>query len=85
MIILESKLRVPNYSLYLVRNRLFSFIENHLDRSLICLTSDGGYGKTTLISSFVKEKKASGRLVSVIAAGPKPAYLSLLYEDGHLA
>ncbi|WP_372813016.1 BTAD domain-containing putative transcriptional regulator [Paenibacillus sp.] len=57
MIILESKLRVPNYSLYLVRNRLLSFIENHLDRSLICLTSDGGYGKTTLISSFVKEKK----------------------------
>jgi LuxR family maltose regulon positive regulatory protein len=35
---------------------LFSFIENHLDRSLICLTSDGGYGKTTLISSFVREK-----------------------------
>lgn len=57
MIILESKLQVPNHSLCLIRNRLFSFIETHLDRSLICLTSDGGYGKTTLISSFIKERK----------------------------
>jgi LuxR family maltose regulon positive regulatory protein len=56
MIILEPKLHVPNRTPYLIRNRLFSFIENHLDRSLICLTSDGGYGKTTLISSFIREK-----------------------------
>jgi LuxR family maltose regulon positive regulatory protein len=47
---------VPNLPPYLIRNRLFSFLEDRLDRSLICLTSDGGYGKTTLIASFVKEK-----------------------------
>lgn len=57
MVIFESKLCIPNYSPYLIRNRLFSFLDDHLDRSLICLTSDGGYGKTTLISSFIKERK----------------------------
>ncbi|WP_251551413.1 BTAD domain-containing putative transcriptional regulator [Neobacillus muris] len=51
----ESKLRIPYYTPYLVRERLFSVIEKNLDRSLICVTSDGGYGKTTLISSFIKE------------------------------
>jgi LuxR family maltose regulon positive regulatory protein len=56
MVILESKISIPNYSPYLIRNRLFSFIEDHLDRSLICLISDGGYGKTTLIASFINEK-----------------------------
>jgi LuxR family maltose regulon positive regulatory protein len=56
MIILESDLRIPNYSPYLIRNRLFSYLENHLDRSLICLTSEGGYGKTTLLSSFLQER-----------------------------
>lgn len=52
---LESKLRVPYYTPYLVRERLFYLLENNLDRSLICLTSEGGYGKTTLISSFIVE------------------------------
>lgn len=51
----ETKLRVPYYTPYLIRERLFSFIEKNLDRSLICVTGDGGYGKTTLISSFIKE------------------------------
>lgn len=51
----ESKLRVPYYTPYLIRERLFSLIEKNLERSLICVTSDGGYGKTTLISSFIKE------------------------------
>ncbi|RFU65099.1 BTAD domain-containing putative transcriptional regulator [Peribacillus glennii] len=55
MEIYESKLRVPYVTPYLIRERLFSFIEKHLDRSLICITSDGGYGKTTLVSSFIKE------------------------------
>lgn len=56
MIILESKLSVPYFSPYLIRTRLFSYLENHLDRSLVSLTSIGGYGKTTLLSSFVKER-----------------------------
>ncbi len=56
MNILESKLAVPDFTPYLVRDRLFSFLENNLERSLICLASDGGYGKTTLVSSFIKIK-----------------------------
>lgn len=56
MIFYESKISVPNFSPYLIRERLSSFLESNLHRSLICLTSDGGYGKTTLVSSFVKDK-----------------------------
>ncbi|WP_413357202.1 hypothetical protein AA0X71_20880 [Robertmurraya sp. 2P01SA] len=52
---LESKLRVPYYTPYLIRERLLILLEKNLDRSLICLTSEGGYGKTTLISSFIME------------------------------
>ncbi|KQL49795.1 hypothetical protein AN963_08830 [Brevibacillus choshinensis] len=56
MNIIESKLTIPDFSPYLVRDRLFSLLEKNLERSLICLTGDGGYGKTTLVSSFVKIK-----------------------------
>lgn len=56
MVILESKISIPSYSPSLIRNRLFSFIEDHMNRSLICLVSDGGYGKTALISSFINER-----------------------------
>ncbi|MET3503998.1 BTAD domain-containing putative transcriptional regulator [Halalkalibacter oceani] len=56
MLFFESKLSVPHYTPYLVRKRLFTYLEKHLDCSLICLISDGGYGKTTLVSSFTKER-----------------------------
>ncbi len=55
MLFVESKLSVPHYSPYLIRDRLFTYLHNHLDCSLICLISEGGYGKTTLVSSFTKE------------------------------
>ncbi|MGG1658714.1 BTAD domain-containing putative transcriptional regulator [Brevibacillus sp. NRS-1366] len=57
MKIIESKLSIPDFSPYLVRDRLFSFLEKNLDRSLVCLTGDAGYGKTTLLSSFIKIKE----------------------------
>lgn len=57
MKIIESKLTIPDFSPYLVRDRLFSFLEKNLERSLLCLTGDGGYGKTTLLSSFVRIKE----------------------------
>ncbi|MBO8172813.1 MAG: tetratricopeptide repeat protein [Bacillaceae bacterium] len=57
MKIIETKLTIPDFSPYLVRDRLFSYLEKNLDRSLICLTGNGGYGKTTLLSSFVKIKE----------------------------
>jgi len=55
MLFFESKLSVPHYSPYLIRDRLFTYLNEHLDCSLICLISEGGYGKTTLVSSFIKE------------------------------
>lgn len=56
MVFFESKLNLPNFSPYLKRERLFAELEKQLNCSLICLTSDGGYGKTTLVSSFIKER-----------------------------
>ncbi len=55
MLFFESKLSVPHYSPYLIRDRLFTYLNKYLDCSLICLISEGGYGKTTLVSSFTKE------------------------------
>ena len=55
MLFFESKVSVPHYSPYLIRDRLFTYLNEHLDCSLICLISEGGYGKTTLVSSFIKE------------------------------
>jgi len=58
MVIYESKLRLPNNFIPLLkRKRLFSFLERNLHRTLICITSEGGFGKTTLVSSFLKELK----------------------------
>lgn len=52
----ESKISIPDYSPYLIRGRLFDFLERSLGRKLILITTEGGYGKTTLVSSFIKEK-----------------------------
>ncbi|WP_042345427.1 tetratricopeptide repeat protein [Bacillus massiliigorillae] len=51
----EIKLKVPNYSPYIIRNRLFQAIEYHPQLSLISVVGDGGYGKTTLVSSYIQE------------------------------
>lgn len=59
MLFFESKLSVPHYSPYLIRDRLFTYLNENLDCSLICLISEGGYGKTTLVSSFIKENNLS--------------------------
>ncbi len=53
MNIIESKLTIPDFTPYLVRTRLFSFLEKNLERTLLVVSADGGYGKTTLLSSFV--------------------------------
>jgi LuxR family maltose regulon positive regulatory protein len=57
MIIIESKLSVPDLSPYLIRERLFDFIDHHLHCSLICVSGASGYGKTTLLSSYLLEKQ----------------------------
>ena len=41
MLFFESKVSVPHYSPYLIRDRLFTYLNEHLDCSLICLISEG--------------------------------------------
>ncbi|MFK2825746.1 tetratricopeptide repeat protein [Bacillus sp. B190/17] len=56
MKIIQSKLRIPNYSPSLKRDRLFSYLEKRHEASIIEITSESGYGKTTLVSSYIREK-----------------------------
>lgn len=53
----QSKLTIPDYSPCLHRNRLHLFLEQNIHRSLITITSEAGYGKTTLVSSFINKKQ----------------------------
>ncbi|WP_158735737.1 BTAD domain-containing putative transcriptional regulator [Alteribacillus sp. YIM 98480] len=79
MVFYESKLSIPDHTPYLMRNRLYDFLENHLSCSLICLTSDGGYGKTTLVSSFIKERNVQAVWYQLTYADRDPqTFLSYL-------
>lgn len=53
------KLKMPNYSPYIIRHRLFKMIDSHRQTSLISIIGDGGYGKTTLVSSYIRENDIS--------------------------
>lgn len=55
----ELKLKIPNYSPYIIRNRLFQVLNQHPQASLISIYGDGGYGKTTLVTSYIHEKNIS--------------------------
>ncbi|WP_144462285.1 tetratricopeptide repeat protein [Siminovitchia fortis] len=52
----ENKLQIPNYSPSLKRKRLFYELDQHKNVSLLLVTGDSGYGKTMLISSYIREK-----------------------------
>ncbi|TCP30875.1 LuxR family maltose regulon positive regulatory protein [Scopulibacillus darangshiensis] len=52
----QSKLTIPHYMPYLKRNRLFSKLDNNGQATVISISGDSGYGKTTLISSYIHEK-----------------------------
>ena len=56
MKVIQSKLRIPSYSPSLNRDRLFSFLEQHQQTSIIEVTGESGCGKTTFISSYIREK-----------------------------
>jgi ATP/maltotriose-dependent transcriptional regulator MalT/DNA-binding SARP family transcriptional activator len=57
-IILEAKLRVPVLKAgTLKRERLLREIRNRLDRKLVLLTADAGYGKTTLLAQLIREAR----------------------------
>lgn len=52
----ENKLQMPNYSPSLKRKRLFNELDQYETVSLLLVTGDSGYGKTMLISSYIREK-----------------------------
>lgn len=57
MNILESKLNIPDLPPVLNRDSLFAQLDRSLGRSLICITGGSGYGKTTLLASYVRTKE----------------------------
>jgi ATP/maltotriose-dependent transcriptional regulator MalT/two-component SAPR family response regulator len=55
--ILETKLQPPSLKPNtLRRERLLKLLKNHLERKLILVTGDAGYGKTTLLAQVMKEE-----------------------------
>lgn len=54
---IETKLRMPVYSPVVQRGRLFSELECLKPASLISIIGDSGYGKTTLVASYIHEKR----------------------------
>lgn len=56
--ILENKLQIPYIPTVFIRKRLFSFLDKHSLSTMISVTGDPGYGKTTLISSYIRGKNS---------------------------
>lgn len=56
MKIFESKLSPPELTKCFPRERLFHFLDQHHHKRLLSITCEGGYGKTTLLSSYLKAK-----------------------------
>jgi LuxR family maltose regulon positive regulatory protein len=64
--LLRTKLYIPSIRPELIaRSRLSDLIDGSLDRPLILVSAPAGYGKTTLISSWVKEKKIPSAWLSL--------------------
>lgn len=56
--ILETKLNLPQPKTNtLLRGDLLVLLKNNLDKKLILITGDAGYGKTTLLAQLVKEAR----------------------------
>ncbi|NRG46718.1 tetratricopeptide repeat protein [Bacillus sp. CRN 9] len=54
MNIIDSKLKIPNFSHCLERHRLLNELDSHLDSPLFLVTGNSGYGKTFLVSNYIK-------------------------------
>jgi LuxR family maltose regulon positive regulatory protein len=64
--LLRTKLFIPPVqSIRVARPRLFEQINRGLDKSLILITAPAGYGKTTLVSSWLRETKISSTWLSL--------------------
>ena len=58
--ILETKLQPPSLKPNtLHRERLLKLLKNHLERKLVLVTGDAGYGKTTLLAQAIEEANLS--------------------------
>ncbi len=57
-LILRTKIippRIPDYTIY--RNRLIDMLQAHIDKKIILICADAGYGKTTLLTQFIKKQE----------------------------
>ncbi|VEF47173.1 ATP-dependent transcriptional activator malT [Bacillus freudenreichii] len=55
MAIIQSKLRIPNFSPCLKRDRLYSYFEQQDNSTIIAVTGESGYGKTALVADYIRE------------------------------
>ncbi|MFE1629196.1 tetratricopeptide repeat protein [Brevibacillus reuszeri] len=85
MKIFESKLSPPEMRKCLTRERLFQFLDQHLHKKVISISSEGGYGKTTLVSSYVREKKLAAVWYRLEASDRDPLVFLSYLNAGLLA
>ncbi len=64
--LLRTKFYVPPIrAIQIARPRLIELIQGGLDKALILISAPAGYGKTTLVSSWLKEKKIPSAWLSL--------------------
>ncbi|MDI6740997.1 MAG: hypothetical protein QME74_11635 [Candidatus Edwardsbacteria bacterium] len=56
--ILETKIQLPQTKPGIVARRgLLDLLKNNLDKKLVLIAADAGYGKTTLLAQLIKEAR----------------------------
>jgi len=71
--LLRTKFYVPSIrSKQIARPRLSNLIDGGLDKTLILVSAPAGYGKTSLVSSWLKEKKIPSAWLSLDGADNDP-------------
>lgn len=59
MDVIRSKIITPDFGSHVERDELYDILDRHFSRRLICVTGGGGYGKTTLVSSYLRTRGIS--------------------------
>jgi len=71
--ILTTKLFVPKSSQHLIhRNRLIETLQQSLDRKLTLISAPAGFGKTTVVSQWLKEQSFESAWYSIDANDNEP-------------
>lgn len=82
----ERKLKFPVYASYSIRDRLYEKLDQSWDASLVLIMGESGYGKTTLVSSYIREKniptiwyqlKATDRYAHIFVSHLEAGFLKL--------